>query len=131
MVREIGLLPGETVKVAAPLVEAVVKSTIDAGQTPDGVAWAPTADGKRALAGASSHVKVTGYGDVIRVVLSGVDVFHNYGPHAGKGRGHGPKRQILWYGVGDVPGPLAKALETAAIKAWNRCTCSNVSTGTK
>ena len=82
----LSLLPEEAAKMAAPIVERVVKANVRAGKTPDGTPWLPKKDGGRALVNAEDHLKVTAQGTVVRVQLSGVDVIHNYGTQLGAAR---------------------------------------------
>lgn len=75
--RAIPSLGPEIAKAAAPDVLAANRATAYAGTTPDGAAWAPTKKGKRALVHAADALSVRVIGDVIILVLSGINVFHN------------------------------------------------------
>ena len=56
---------------AAPAVEAVSKASASAGQTPDGVAWEPRRDGRRALANAVAAVECLAVSGKVVVRLVG------------------------------------------------------------
>lgn len=74
--RAIPSLGATIAREAAPDVLAAAKSTADAGTTPEGKAWAPRKkDGGRALAHAADAITVRAVGDVIEIVLSGVNVY--------------------------------------------------------
>ncbi len=63
---------------AAPECLAIAKATVAAGTTPDGSPWAPRkSDGGRALVNAAAAITARAVGDVVWLVLSGVNVFHN------------------------------------------------------
>lgn len=122
MVRDFGLLPGQIAKDGAKAVGDAVRKNAAAGNDPYGRPWPPAKDGHKALANVASHITEHAYATVIRIVLSGVDVYHNYGPHAGKGKGHGPRRQVLWDTTGEMPPLIAAALKEVSIKAFLRLT---------
>jgi hypothetical protein len=92
---------------AAPLIDAAIKKTVRAGQTPSGQAWQPKKDGGKPLVNAASHIETSAHGNIVASTLTGPDVFHN------KGIGHSPHRQIL-PSSGTIPPQIAKALEQAA-----------------
>jgi hypothetical protein len=82
----LSLLPEEAARMAAPIVERVVKANVQAGKTPQGVPWLAKKDGSQALVHAADHLKVIAQGTVIRIQLDGVDVIHNYGTRLGSAR---------------------------------------------
>lgn len=76
---------------AAQEVEAHLASTIAAGTTPSGEAWAQKEDGGKALRNAQKAVKVRAAGSSVIVELTGVEVFHHYGAGGKPVRGVIPK----------------------------------------
>jgi hypothetical protein len=97
-------------QLAAPLVEAAVKKTAAAGTSPSGKAWAEKKGGGRAMKGAAGHLKAQAIGNVVRVSLTGPDVFHNYATT------REPRRQVI-PDVGEVPPEVARAVRAGIDKA--------------
>lgn len=114
--RALGRLPERTAELAAPALETALKATAAAGQAPDGSAWAPTKKGARAMAGAAKALAVRAYGAVVRVVLSGPEVFWHYGV---KGA---PRRPVIPDGGGEIPSVVADVLAVASAKAFEELT---------
>lgn len=96
---------------AAPLVDAVVKKTVEAGTDPLGKAWKPTKKGGAPLQHAASHIRTAAQGPIVAVTLTGVEVFHHLG------LGGMPRRQILPDGVSVGQGVKDAALEGAR-RVW-------------
>jgi hypothetical protein len=94
---------------AAPLVDAAIKKTATAGQTPDGTAWQPKKDGGRPLVNAAAHIQTRAVGALVVTTLSGPDVFHHLGA------GGKPHRQII-----PDSGTIPKGVEAAALMAAKR-----------
>lgn len=98
---------------AAEELERAIKKTAAAGTTPDGVPWAPTKKGKRAMRNAAAHVSASAVGrDVIRVKLEGDDVFHHF---AARGE---VRRQVIPDGGGETPAIVRTAIEAGADRAF-------------
>lgn len=114
--RELSKFDTEAAKQAAPLIEAEAKRTAAAGTTPDGKAWPATKEGKRALAGAASHVTAKAVGTLVAVELEGVETFHD------RGNAHLPKRQIIPAQDGDMPDGIAKAAQAGSDRAFAKLT---------
>jgi hypothetical protein len=109
--RAIPTLGPEIARAAAPGVLEAVQKTAAEGTTPDGNAWAPRKkDGARALVNAAAALSVRVVGDVVIVVLSGVNVFQQ------------KRRNILPTYVKDIPKPLLDAIRTAAVAVLARPT---------
>lgn len=104
--RGLATLPAEAAKAAATLVDEAIKSTVRAGQDPDGKPWPAKKGGGTALVHASDHISTEARGTVVRTTLTGVDVFHHFGASRG-----GVKRRIL-----PDPGTMPKGVETALRK---------------
>ncbi len=76
--RSVETLGAKIASEVAPAFLAIAKSTASAGTTPDGKPWAKRkADGQRALVNAASAITVSAVGDLVWLILSGVNVFHN------------------------------------------------------
>jgi len=75
--RDVPQLGNEIAKEAAPSLLSLNKASAAAGTTPMGEQWAPTKQGKRALVHAADAITASVVGDVIFLVLSGINVFHN------------------------------------------------------
>lgn len=111
--RALRAVPTLAAKEAAPLIEAALKKTAAAGTDPNGKAWAPKKDGSRAMVNAAEHITATAAGTVVRVLLKGPDVFHNYG--AG-----GPRRQILPDQESDTPPAIVDAVQEGVRRAVSK-----------
>jgi hypothetical protein len=115
-VKRLGRSVPEIATEAAPLVEAVARASAAAGIAPEGgEAWAPTKEGGRAMANAASHITAKAYGPAIRVTLTGPDVFHHYSKKKAE-----PARRVLPDGSAGLTPEMAKALEQAAGKVFDR-----------
>ena len=81
---------GELGKQAAPIigrvVEAELKRTIDAGQTPYGEPWKLTRDGKVPLRNAMKAVQVVAIGRQVFIRVTGPEAKHHLGAVWGKAR---------------------------------------------
>ena len=99
------------VSAAAPAIAAQIKDSIDesiaAGTSPEGVAWLPKKDGRRALVNAAKAVSTDVSGNFIFLFLEGYEVFHHYGTKSL------PARPIL--PTGGVPVKLGNAIRTGLI----------------
>lgn len=94
---------------AAPMLEKAVKATAAAGRAPDGTPWAPCKDGGRAMVHAADHVEASAHGAIVRVTLTGPDVFHHLGL-----RGE-PRRQVIPdRGGSELPDVVVDVLTRAA-----------------
>lgn len=100
---------------AAPLVDAAIKRSAAAGQSPEGKTWARKKDGGRPMVNAAAHLSTRSYGPRIVVTLTGPDVFHNFGA-----RGQ-PVRAVLPES-GTIPAAIASALHQAAREVWQEMT---------
>lgn len=108
-----GFVP-ETSRRASPLVEAALRASAAAGTTPEGQAWAPKKSGGRAMPRAAQAVTAKPLPTVVRVILTGVEVFHHFG------RGIAEVRRRIIPDTGTIPDIVAKALERAADAAFDR-----------
>lgn len=96
---------------AAKRVEASLRATATAGQTPDGVAWAPKKrGGGRAMVNAAAAITVKAVGGAVLIVLRGVEVFHHFGA-AGK-----PARPVI--PQGRMPKRLGDAIRLGFVQPW-------------
>lgn len=107
--------PAAIAREAAPDLEAALKATASAGSSPSGQAWAPTKKGGRAMAGAAKAITVKAVGNIVRVVLAGVEVFHHFGKGSSEVR-----RPVIPDAGGELPGVVRQVLERAAEKAFAR-----------
>jgi hypothetical protein len=94
---------------AGPMLEAAVKKTAKAGQDPEGKAWPARKDGGQALEHAADHIRARSAGNIVRVTLTGPDVFHHFGATRG-----GVRRQVIPDAGAEIPGSVGKALLAAA-----------------
>lgn len=94
-------------KRASETVLAAVKKTAEAGTTPEGVPWVERKIGGRAYRGAASKLSNAVYGNLLKIVLSGPEVFGHFG--AG-----GPVRRMLPDAGAGLPKSVSDALELAA-----------------
>jgi len=110
--RALGTLPERVAKLAAPKIEAALRASAAAGTSPTGAPWAPRKkDGGRAMAGAASAISVEAIGPVVRVKLTGPEVFHHYAA-----RGETRRQVIPDTGIDAVPA-VANALDAALEEA--------------
>ncbi len=100
----------EIAQEAAPALLALNKASANAGTSPDGKAWAPTKKGKKALVRAADALSVRVVGDVVYLVLSGINVFHN------------ASRRILPYRGIALPASYGAACRAAAARVLARST---------
>ena len=110
-----GLADGFTPDVArraSPLVEQALKASAAAGTTPEGQAWAPKKTGGRAMPNAAKAIAVKAFPTVVRVVLTGVEVFGHYGKGAMQ-----VARKII-PDTGAMPKVVAEALKRASDEAF-------------
>lgn len=94
---------------AAPLLDKAVKATAGAGKAPDGTSWPPKKDGGQALEHAADHITTTANGAIVRMTLTGVDVFHHYGATRG-----GIRRQVIPDAGAEMPQVAIDAVTRAA-----------------
>ncbi len=106
--RAIPTLGAAIAQEAAPALLAANKASAGAGTSPDGKAWAPTKKGERALVRAADALSVSVVGDVVYLVLSGVNVFHN------------ATRRILPYKGIELPASYREAIRSAAVRVLGR-----------
>lgn len=112
--RSLKKLPEDVVREAAAEVLKAARATAKAGTTPDGQPWAAKKDGSRALVNAADHLSVRIAGRTISLVLTGVDVIHNFGT------GWLKKRQILPDGGAGMPKNVASAIRATAGRVFSR-----------
>lgn len=98
---------------AAPLLDDAVKATARAGQAPDGKPWPKRADGGAPLANAASHVTTKAHGPIVRMTLTGPDVFHHFGATRGSVR-----RQVIPDSGAGLSEVATQALRRAASDEW-------------
>ena len=97
----------EMTKSLVPVVESEAAEAVQGQRSMDGVGWAPTKSGKRALAGAMKAITVKAVGTVILITMRGHEVFHQFGF-----RGT-PARPIL--PTAGMPKKLGNAIRTGII----------------
>ena len=103
-------------KAAITLQEAVTK-TLEAGETPEGVAWAPKKDGHgRPYAHAASRIKTTAYGNLVAMVLAGPEVYGNFGARGA------PVRRMIPDAGAALPKSVDQALTKAAGQVFDELT---------
>jgi hypothetical protein len=116
MMRRMAELDGMaelTAAEAAPLVEAAIRRTAAAGTTPDGEPWAPKKKGGgRPMVNAAAHVTAKAIGNVVNIVLKGVDVFHQFDKRT-------PRHAIPEAG-GGVPAVVRAAMHEGARRAFGK-----------
>lgn len=94
---------------AAPLLDEAVKRTASAGQDPEGHPWPARKDGGRALERAADHITTRAAGNLVRMTLTGPDVFHHFGATRGQVR-----RQIIPDAGAEIPASVVAVLTQAA-----------------
>jgi len=110
--RALERLPEDAAKAAAPLIEEALRASAAAEKAPDGTPWAPRKKGSGALyAHAGARIKATAIKSLMRVTLSGPEVY------AHSGTAKLPRRPML-PDPGALPANLGKVLEDAAAKAF-------------
>lgn len=110
-------LPKRTAEIAAEKLDARVKATAAAGTSPDGKAWAPKKKGGRAMANAAAHIATRAYGHIVRMTLTGPDVFHQFSQKKGE-----PAREVIPGAGGAMPAVVADVLEEATAQAFDELT---------
>lgn len=106
----------EVAKEVAIGLQAAVESTLSKGQTPEGQAWALRKAGGRAYVHASSKLSTKAYGNLVRMTLSGPEVFGHFGF-----KGAEPRRMIPDAGAG-TPESVQKVLNESSQKVFERLT---------
>lgn len=99
-------LPVSARPAVARAVARVQLATIAAGTDPNGVAWAPTKEGKRPLENAAAAVTVDEVSGGVVIRVSGPEKLH----HTGEARGH-TRRQIIPSGA--IPARMSAAIGDA------------------
>lgn len=99
----------DAAKVAAPLIEEAAKAPAAAGTAPDGTAWQPKKDNRRALPNAASAIVAVANGTIVTIKLAGVYVFHHFAK---------PKyrRAIIPRSGESIPQPIKAAIEKAFVQ---------------
>lgn len=100
----------------APLLQAAVEATLSAGTSPEGAAWAPRKKGGRAYANAASRITTKASGNLIRMTLTGPEVYGHFGV-AGM-----PVRQMIPDAGAGIPASVTDALTKAATQVFEEAT---------
>jgi hypothetical protein len=98
---------------AEPHIQAGLEKTLSAGEEPAGKGWAPRKSGGKAYAHAAGHVVTKHYGKLIRVTLSGPEVYGHFG------NSHLPQRKMIPDGGAGMPPSIADALGKGASEAFD------------
>lgn len=115
--KQIGKLPEAAAPDVARVVEAGLRRTITAGETPLGVPWAPRkADGGRALQNANAALTVGVFGSSVYVRLTGPEVRH----HRGWARKGTPQRQIIPLKTEPFPPDIAAGIQVVLDKHFDK-----------
>ncbi len=104
-------MPGAGPRIAAatvPHLYTALHATLSAGATPDGAPWAPRKTGGRAYAHAADHIAVKPFGDIVRVTLSGPEVYGQFGARGA------PVRRMIPEGGAEIPQIVADAIVKGA-----------------
>jgi hypothetical protein len=109
--RSMDTLVQEGAPIAARNIEAALKSTVSAGQAPDGTPWPDKVTGGKALKNAAAAITVRVVGASIVIVLKGVEVFHHFGAGV-------PRRQII--PQGKMPEKLGNAVRLGFVAPWRK-----------
>ena len=95
---------------AAKKLEAHVRSEVSAGRDPTGKQWPAKKDGTRPLVNAAKAVSCEASGNVVTLVVSGVEFFHQ----TAKEDGQSPPRRRMIPGPGDpIPDGYVQAMNEA------------------
>lgn len=90
--KSIGEIPEAAAPDVAMAIDAHLRRTAGAGQTPTGEPWAPRKkDGQQALQNVNANLSIAAYGTTIYVRLVGPEVRH----HRGWARAGTPQRQVI------------------------------------
>ncbi len=93
---------------ASIAINAALLKTLAAGETPEGMAWEPRKEGGRAYANAASRISTASYGNLVRVTLTGPEVYGHFGA-----RGM-PVRQMIPDAGAGIPQSVVDAILKAA-----------------
>lgn len=104
----------ELAEIAAREIKDALTETLSAGETPEGEPWAPTKTGKRAYKNAASKLSVAAEDTLIRVIITGPEVYGNFGT------GKMPQRRMLPDAGAGMPKSVEKALNRAFVKYVKR-----------
>lgn len=107
----------EVARVAAPMLEAHVRSEVSAGRDPTGKAWPAKKDGTRPLVNAAKAVHAEASGNLVTLVVDGVEYFHQ----TAKEDGASPPRRRMIPGPGDaIPRGYQDVLDEAREEVGRR-----------
>lgn len=109
--RALPTLPEKCAQLVARAVDTELRRTIAAGETPDGVPWQKTIEGKTPLRNAAHSLRVRAEGTTIVITLDGVEARHHYGAV----RGH-VRREII--PTGDLPIAMARTIDRIVTEQW-------------
>ena len=96
------------------------RATASSGTTPEGAAWAPTKDGRRALPNAANAITAVVSGTtkaVITLILKAPYVFHQRSKNRSVKKGL-PRREIL--PISDIPAAISDAIQVSARRVVGR-----------
>lgn len=91
---------------------AQLEATVNAGQTPDGIPWQPTAKGERPLQNAAARMTVKAIGTTILVRVTGPTALHHMGAAAGR-----IQRQVI--PTRDLPAAATTAIKAVLVRKFN------------
>ena len=111
--RSVAAVPEEAAPEVARELEQILAQNIDRSVGPDGEAWPPTKDGRKALLGAKGALSVRAVGSVVVARLTG----HHARHHLGAVRG-AVRRRIL--PTGKLPDPMTEAIRRVIVKRFER-----------
>lgn len=102
---------GETIPEAAQVVAGILETeagvAVREQRCMDGTPWPPTQAGTPALVNAPSHIETKARGSVVQMVMTGHDVYHQFGA------GRVPRRAIL--PIAGMPAKLGNAIRAGIV----------------
>lgn len=110
-----GGFPAVVASRAAAHIQTALQTSLAAGETPTGQKWVAKKDGGRAYQNAASKITTKSFSNVVRVVLTGPEVYGHYGKNS---KGHGmPERRMLPDTGADIPAIITDAITLGAREA--------------
>jgi hypothetical protein len=102
--------------VAAPLILKSIQKSVSEHEAPDGRRWVSGKDGHPVYANAASKLTGAAHGNLVRVTLTGPEVYGNFG------NSRLPERRMLPDTGAEIPKDVQAALDEATAKVMGKLT---------
>lgn len=112
-VNDLEQLAEATATEAAPLVQNALRATAGAGKSPTGVPWKDRKEGGRAFANAAEKITVKALSNVVKISLTGPEVFGQFGAS-------GPRRPMIPGADGELGPGVEAAMKEGASRAFEK-----------